>query len=153
PTAIFMESLGQTRLFFIVLAIWIDAIESLHNSPLQTFGDHRVLIDVASGFIFLEDLLAERRADARHLEALLVDNFAVVTALTGSRTRGQQSGLLIDRAVAIDAIEFDGGAGFTIEVAVAMRIVAEVAIHTVHTFFKVNVFHVNGLLEFLGIVK
>ncbi len=61
--------------------------------------------------------------------------------------------VLLNRAVAIDAINLDGVARFSVEFAVAVAVLLEVAVDAVHSFFQMDVFEVHRLPELVGIVK
>ena len=52
--------------------------------------------------------------------------------------------MLRDCAMAIDALNFNGGANFLVQLAVAMGVLHEMAIDTMHAAFEVNVHQVNG---------
>ena len=56
-------------------------------------------------------------------------------------------------AVAIDAIDFDGGARFAVNFSVAVIVLAEMAIGALHSLFQMNVGQVNGFAETIGIVE
>ena len=56
---------------------------------------------------------------------------------------GAQRGALRDRAVAIDAIEFDGGARLAVEFSGAVAVLLEVAVHALHSLFEMNVLEVR----------
>ena len=60
---------------------------------------------------------------------------------------------VLNRAVAIDAIDLDGGARFAVELAVAVAVLLEVAVDAVHALVEVDVLQVDGLLELVGIVE
>ena len=76
-----------------------------------------------------------------------------VRAARGSRGAGRdQRRARVNRAVAIDAIEFDGGARLAVEFSVAVAVLLEVAIHALHAFLEMDVREVHGFLEFLGIL-
>ena len=91
-----------------------------------------------------------------------------IGALRGSRwTGGEQGWVIIRRAVAIFAADFDGIGNFPINKSVAMAILRKVAIGALQPFFRVNIHHMDrfsgigaglyelafsGLAEFLGIV-
>src|SRR5690606_13446877 len=62
---------------------------------------------------------------------------------------GDEGGALVDGAVAVDALDGGGGAGFAVEEAVAVDVGGEVAVHALHAAGEVDVFQVDGLSEFL----
>ena len=55
--------------------------------------------------------------------------------------------------MAIDAIDLDCVARFSVKLAVAVAVLLEVAVNAVHPFFEMNVFEVHGLPKFVGIVE
>src|SRR5260221_9596724 len=67
--------------------------------------------------------------------------------------RSKQIGARADGAVAIDAVNFHGGAGLAINFSVAVIVLAEVAIAALHSLFQVDVREMNGFAEFFWIVE
>ena len=59
---------------------------------------------------------------------------------------------LLDGAVAVDAVDFDGIARLAVELAVAVTVLLEVAVDAVHALLQMNVFQMHGLAELVGIV-
>jgi len=55
--------------------------------------------------------------------------------------------------VAIEAVNFDRGTGFTVDFSVAVIVLREVAIAALHSFFEVDVGEVHGFAETVRIVK
>ena len=55
--------------------------------------------------------------------------------------------------MAIDAVDFDGGAGLGVDFAVAVIVLREVAVGALHAFFEMNVREVDGFVEAVGIVE
>src|SRR5882757_6603174 len=53
----------------------------------------------------------------------------------------------------VNAVNLDSIARFAVKFAVAVAVLFEVAVHAMHTFFKVDIFQMNSLLQFLGIVE
>ena len=51
------------------------------------------------------------------------------------------------------ASDLNRRARFVVKIAVAVRILAEVAVDAVHSLFKMNVVEVDGFLELVGIVR
>ena len=49
----------------------------------------------------------------------------------------------------VDAVDLYGVPGFSVELAVAVTVLLEVAVDAVHTFFEMNVFEVYGFPEFV----
>lgn len=54
----------------------------------------------------------------------------------------------IERAVAVDALDFDGSANFSVEFSISVDILDEVAIDAVHAFFEMDIEHVHGDIVF-----
>ena len=69
------------------------------------------------------------------------------------KTGRRKSGFFADGAMTIDAIDFDGGARFAVNLSIAMIILIEMAIGTLHSFFEVNVGEMDSLAEAIGIVE
>src|SRR4029077_994010 len=69
------------------------------------------------------------------------------------RTRSDEARARIDGAVAVDAINFYGGAGLAIDFFVSVIVLAKVAIRALHPLLEMNVGKMNGLPETFGIVK
>ena len=59
-------------------------------------------------------------------------------------------GRLINRAVAIDAIDRRGVARFAVKLAVAVNVVVEMAIGALHSVREMHVLQMNRLGEFIG---
>ena len=59
---------------------------------------------------------------------------------------------LLDRAVAVDAVDLDRRPRLAVELAVAVVVLLEVAVHAVHPLLEVDVLQVDGLLELLRVV-
>src|SRR5437879_2003120 len=55
--------------------------------------------------------------------------------------------------MAVDAIDLDSRARFTVELAITVAILLEVAIHAVHPFFEMNVAKMDGFLEAIRIFE
>ena len=107
--------------------------------PLQPRRHRRALEQPA--FAPLEAAAAIRRAQQLHVVALR----------PGGRARSEQRGVLARGAVAVLAADLDGGGHFALDVAVAVRVLAEVAVHAVHARVQVRRAQVHGLLEALGV--
>ncbi len=60
---------------------------------------------------------------------------------------------LVDRAVAIDAINFDGGSRFAVNFPVAVIVLIEMAIGALHSLFKMDVGEVHRFAETFGIIE
>ena len=69
------------------------------------------------------------------------------------RSLTSQRRALLNRAVAIDAIDFDGVARLAVQFSVAVTVLLEMAVDAMHSLFQVDVFQVHGLLEFVRIVE
>src|SRR5271157_4137127 len=76
--------------------------------------------------------------------------------MRAARRRGRAGSderrVLLDRAVAIGAIELDGRARLAIQLAVAVAVLLEMAIDALHALLGVNVLQMDGLPEFIRIV-
>ena len=59
----------------------------------------------------------------------------------------------LNGAVAIHAIDLDGVTRFSVEFAVAVAVLLEVAVDAVHSLFQMDVFEVHRLPELVGIVE
>ncbi len=59
---------------------------------------------------------------------------------------------MLDGAVAIHAVNFDGVSGLPVELAIAVTVLLEVAVDAVHAEFKMDVFQVDGLFELVFVV-
>src|SRR5262249_8406870 len=57
----------------------------------------------------------------------------------GCRAGSFQGGPAVDRAVAVDALDLDGGADLAVELGVAVTVLNEMAVDTVHALFQVDV--------------
>src|SRR5437660_3119683 len=68
-------------------------------------------------------------------------------------TRSDQVGARTDGAMAIDAVNFHGGARLAIKFSITVIVLTEVAIDAVHSFFQVNVRQMNRFAESIWIVK
>src|SRR5208282_3003689 len=79
--------------------------------------------------------------------------FAGANAVGSGGTRSEQRSSLANRAVTIHAINFHGGARFTVNFAVAVIVLGEVTIGALHTFFQMNVGQMHGFLEALRIIE
>jgi hypothetical protein len=63
-----------------------------------------------------------------------------------------ERGSPVNRAVAIGAVEFDRGARLGVQFSIAVRVLLEMAVDAVHSFFQMNVRQVDCLLEFVRVV-
>ena len=70
-----------------------------------------------------------------------------------SCARGDEIRVLLNRAVAIDAIDFYGIACFSVEFAIAVTVLLEVAVNAVHPFLEMDVLEVHRLSELVRIFK
>jgi hypothetical protein len=73
-----------------------------------------------------------------------------------SRSGGAGSnerGFITNRAVAIDAVDFDGGARFAVDFSVAVIVLRKMAVVALHSFFEMNVREMDGFAEALGIIE
>src|SRR6266545_262527 len=101
-------------------------------------GDHAPLRDLAPAA--REARLAEGRREGREVRA------------RGRGPGGDEGGGGGDRAVAVDAVDIDGGARLAVELAVAVAVLLEVAIDAVHPLLEVDVLQVDRLAELLGVL-
>src|SRR5258708_17317762 len=77
----------------------------------------------------------------------------VSAAFRRRRARRDQRGLLANRTVAIDAVDFDGGARLAVDFPVAMIVLREMAVVALHSFLEMDVGEVDGFAETVGIVE
>src|SRR6266446_5200930 len=77
----------------------------------------------------------------------------MAAALRCSGTRRNERRFLADCPVAIDAVDFDGGARFDVDFSVAVIVLSEVAIIALHAFFEMDVGEVDGFAEALGVLE
>src|SRR5438034_4371900 len=69
------------------------------------------------------------------------------------RTRSDEARTRTDGAVAVDTINFNGGAWLAIDFSVSVIVLAKMAIRALHSLLEVNVGKMNGLPETFVIVK
>ena len=118
-----------------------DRVAHLHHFPFLLFVEHRALVQA---IIFpIEAAFLPRRAQSCE----------VGSSSRRGRARRNQCSPLLDCSVTIHAIDFNGVACLAVKFAVAMAVLFEVAVHAVHPFFEVDVFQMDGLLQFVGIIK
>ena len=90
------------------------------------------------------------------LEALLAVRIADQQQIAAIRRRGRPGSLqrrrLVDRAVAILALDFDRAHDFGLDVAVAVIVLGEVAVDALHADIDVDRLQVHGLLPLVRIV-
>src|SRR5207237_5678879 len=77
-----------------------------------------------------------------------VNQLAAVAALTGGGACGDEFGALLDRAVSIGGAALDGGVRLVVHDACGVRVLAEVAVGTVHALLKMYVLEMDGLTRF-----
>src|SRR6266404_3419905 len=68
-------------------------------------------------------------------------------------TRSNQASARTDGAMAIDAVNFHGGARLAIKFSITVIVLTEVAIDALHSFFQVNVRQMNRFAESFWIVE
>src|SRR6266568_1397483 len=68
-------------------------------------------------------------------------------------TRGDQCRSLLDRSMAIDALDGCGGSGLTVEIAVAMHIGKKMAIDALHASVQMNIFEMDRFGELLRRIR
>jgi len=69
------------------------------------------------------------------------------------RAGRDQCGLLANRTVAIDAVDFDGGARLAVDFPVAVIVLREMAVVALHSLLEMDVGEVDGFAETVGIVE
>ena len=55
--------------------------------------------------------------------------------------------------MAVDAVDFNGGAGLSVDFCVAVIVLGEVAVGALHAFFEMDVGEVHGFAEAVGIIE
>ena len=125
-----------------------DAVHGLHDFPLFRGIAHGALND----FSFAGFEAAEAPRCAKRIEAMSARPSGKSRIRSGGTGRGER-GFLGDGAVAVHAIDFDGGARLTVNFRIAVVVLAEMAIGALHAFFEMNVGEVNGFAEAIGIVE
>src|SRR3989475_6447010 len=118
-----------------------DAVHGLNDFPLFVFIRHGALKDFAVA-----------RFETPHTPGC-AQRIEMAAAFRCCRARGDQRSLLANRAVAIDAVDFDGGAGLAVNFSVAVIVLSEMAIVALHPLFQMNVSEVYGFAETVGIVE
>src|SRR5262249_7869034 len=113
-----------------------DRVNDLWHFPRQIGLDHRILNDLVA--LPLEPTLALWGSHRFQVPAL-----AIGTGCVGRRPRSPKGGAIADRAVAVDALNFDGGAHFALQPGVAVVVLYEMAIDAVHTSLQMNVHVMN----------
>ena len=109
-----------------------NGIERLDDFPLLVLFGHRAL---NQGSIVAPFEAPKTPGRAQSIE---------VTAAFGSgRTGSDKRGFFANRAVAIDAVDFDGGARFAVNLSVAVIVLLEMAVVALHSFFKMDVREMN----------
>ena len=119
-----------------------DGIGGLNNFPLFIFFGHGALNYGAIGAPF-EAAKAPRSAQRVEMAAAFGSGGA------GSNKRG----FVANRAVAIDAVDFDGGARLTVNFAVAVIVLGKMAVVALHAFFQMDVREMDGFPEAVGIIE
>ena len=118
-----------------------DRVEHLDNLPFLIFLEHRVLKE-----LFPSPFKAPQApGSAQRIQAS--------PACWRGWARTDKRSLPADRAVTIHTVNLDGSARFGINVAVAVIVLGEMAIHTVHSFFKMDVGQMHGLCKALWIIE
>ncbi|MCG3162585.1 MAG: hypothetical protein JMDDDDMK_03878 [Acidobacteria bacterium] len=171
PFAFARDEFGPGRIVVVIAAASRDGVNRLHDAPPFARFDQRVLHDVARAQINLfavERLALGRLRDAlehRYLAATFVarfdlrqvfrdrDDFAAEARRARRRAGSRQRRGLVNRAVAINAINLNRGARLVVQITVAVNVRADVAIGAMHAHLLMHVFKVDRLLEFFGIVR
>ncbi len=120
-----------------MLAFRIDRIGGLHDFPGEVRFHDRVLVDAKAAVCvqsLFETRLAERRAKVGQL----------VTAHRRGGPACHQRGALGGRAVAVLAANLDRRANLAIELRVAVAVLFEVAVGTMHSAFQMDVHQMYG---------
>src|SRR6266404_832730 len=118
-----------------------DRIDGLDDLPFLVFLQHGTLNDfVAAPFESPQSPRCPQRIE--------------MPSTLGSGGAGcDQRGLLSNRAVAIDAINFYRGTRLPVDFPVTVIVLREVTIVALHALFQMDVRKMNGLAEALGIIK
>ncbi len=149
------HGLRITRLDAVILGMWrigIDGVRRLFDAPPTTRHDDRIL-DNISGFqsdltpVFIcalgvgADSLKQQlsiafrtaKANRGQITTLALIELPFFYAEPRSESGSNQRGSLANRAMTIDASNLYRSARFVVENAVAVRVLAEMAIDTLHT--------------------
>src|SRR6267143_4310448 len=139
--AVFVDELRAKRLRVEMHVAGYDRIDGLDDLPFLVFIRHRALKHlIAAPF---ESPHSPRRSQRIERPA----------TLRSCGTRCDQRRLLPNRAVTIDAINFDGCSRLPVDFPVTVIVLREVAIIALHALFKMDVRKMNGLAEAIGIIK
>src|SRR5260370_21649697 len=139
--AIPVHHLGPQRLFAEMHIAGRDAIDGLNDLPLFTLFGHRAL-----------EYFAVARFESAHPPGC-TQRIEVSAAFRRGRARRDQRSLLANRTVAIDAVDFDGGARLAVDFPVAVIVLREMAVAALHSFLEIDVGEVDGFAETVGIVE
>src|SRR3989475_2828314 len=118
-----------------------DAVHGLNDFPLFVFFGHGALKD----FAVARFETPHTPGCAQHIE--------MAATFRCCRARGDQRSLLANRAVAIDAVDFNGGAGLAVNFSVAVIVLREMAVVALHPFFEMDVSEVYGFAETVWVIK
>src|SRR5216683_1778410 len=138
---ILVHQLGAQRLFAEMHIAGRDAIDGLDDLPFFVFFGHRAL-----------EYLAVARFETAHPPGC-TKYIEVSAAFRRRRARRDQRSLLANRTVAIDAVDFDGGARLAVDFPVSVIVLREMAVAALHSFFEMDVGQVHGFAETVGIVE
>src|SRR6266446_971784 len=139
--SVLLDCFCQSRLFAVVRVTRSDRVLHLHHFPFLVLLEHRPLVQPV--------ILPEEAA----LLPGCTQSREICAASGRCRARSHQWSSLLDSAMAIHAVDLDGVARLAVEFAVAVTVLLEVAVHTMHPLFKVDVLEVYRLLELLRIVE
>src|SRR5216684_7873898 len=139
--AILAHHLSAQRLFAEMHIAGRDAIDGLDDLPFFVFFRHRAL-----------EYLAVARFETAHSPGC-TKCIKVSAAFRRRRARRDQRSLLANRTVAIDAVDFDGGARLAVDFPVAVIVLREMAVVALHSFLEMDVGEVDGFAETVGIVE
>ena len=77
----------------------------------------------------------------------------MAAAFRSRRTGSDERGFVANRAVAIDAVDFDRGARLSVNFPVAVIVLRKMAIAALHPFFEMNIRKMYGFPEAVGIIE
>ena len=131
-----------------MLAAGSDGALGLNDFPFEVGIGHGALEEFA-GAPFET---AEAIGSAKNFEVAAA-RFAGASGVGSGGTGSDERGFLANGAVAIDAIDFDGGARFAVDFSVAVIVLGEMAIGALHAFFEMDVGEMDSFLETPRVVE
>src|SRR5580698_10115983 len=136
------HELGAKRFHAEVHVARRDGIGGLYTFPLFVLFRHGALNHGTIGAP-LKAAQAPRRAQRVEM-----------TATFGSGgARSDERSFVANRAMAIDAVDFDGGTRLAVNFPVAMIILRKVAVVALHSLFQMNVREMHSLAEAVRIIE